>query len=606
MSKHPIRNFFGLIVLYTAIILGIFLLQFRSESVFSTSFGQLRLQLAETQNEKQEKLLKNQFQLSFQGLIISADNSNPVRVIYKDGTQTDAILSNWQKTSDLGCTLEFSDQLMLSVSVSDATQDATFLISAQLPDGAESVSIPYKPAGGYLVTEQNERRTIISSKNAHYRATAADISSDRLYLTPKNQNISYNVFDPSSIFEFGSVHGIAKATKESYNQTIQQFKTNFTQLFSRSITDSLAEQTVVAYIAAMAENKAYASAINQIPASIKTSSRRTYLSAPFFNSLVAMNNSLVMYIDNHKNMINYALTQKSFDIFNLSNLAELLCITDSNIAKQLLSMPASFDSFEPTPSQAAGIINTYTKLQTIDKGLAQLLVPVLEVCLNSIATACSIDGENLIISVNENPLTTSEMVFIGTALIKYGHFTDNLDYSATGYFAVNSAIADNISLHSDLRAMGELYPVLVPDNKFYPHIEIIATSANSGTGKTLWAWTSAQKITSSRDTIGNLTLSIVFPQDWTQYIIFNGIDSFRRIDIYDMAFRTDPRFETYESSGYVFHSNTGTLFLKSLHHATTENVKLYYTIPAPTSEATEATESEDEVADSVDETTETE
>ena len=43
-----------------------------------------------------------------------------------------------------------------------------------------------------------------------------------------------------------------------------------------------------------------------------------------------------------------------------------------------------------------------------------------------------------------------------------------------------------------------------------------------------------------------------------------------------MAFRTDPRFETYNSSGYVYKKTTETLLLKSRHKTQYEKVRLVY------------------------------
>ena len=51
-----------------------------------------------------------------------------------------------------------------------------------------------------------------------------------------------------------------------------------------------------------------------------------------------------------------------------------------------------------------------------------------------------------------------------------------------------------------------------------------------------------------------------------------------------MAFRTDPRFETYNSSGYIFKKSTDTLLLKSRHKKRFETVKLIYNTPAPAAE----------------------
>ena len=68
----------------------------------------------------------------------------------------------------------------------------------------------------------------------------------------------------------------------------------------------------------------------------------------------------------------------------------------------------------------------------------------------------------------------------------------------------------------------------------------------------------------------------------THYIIIKGVTPFNSIYIYDMAFRTDPRFESYNSSGYVYKKNTSTLLLKSRHKSEFETVRLVYRQPVVT------------------------
>ena len=48
-----------------------------------------------------------------------------------------------------------------------------------------------------------------------------------------------------------------------------------------------------------------------------------------------------------------------------------------------------------------------------------------------------------------------------------------------------------------------------------------------------------------------------------------------------MAFRTDPRFETYNSSGYVYKKSSETLLLKSRHKSQVEKVRLVYLAAKP-------------------------
>jgi len=59
-------------------------------------------------------------------------------------------------------------------------------------------------------------------------------------------------------------------------------------------------------------------------------------------------------------------------------------------------------------------------------------------------------------------------------------------------------------------------------------------------------------------------------------MIINGIKPFKSIEIYGLKFRTDPRFEWYNSSGYAFDASSNTLFLKYRQKSNTERVRLFY------------------------------
>ena len=260
-----------------------------------------------------------------------------------------------------------------------------------------------------------------------------------------------------------------------------------------------------------------------------------------------------------------------------------------DVVRELLAMPANSPSFNPTIAQAAGIINTYTRLHSLDAVLAQTLQPVLESCLATISAACSIENNVIRLEENEASLPILDSISVGMALVTYGQLTGNIDYKATGNLIVNSYITPEVS--SNLYIMTELYPIVVPNNPYYPHIQIIANTAKTGNDKPVWAWTIARDIGYVKNSSGDVTLTIDFPQGEINHSIINGIKPFRRIDIYDIAFRTDPKFESYNSSGYVYNAETQTMFLKSLHKVQRETVKLYYSAAnTTTSQPTAQTE----------------
>lgn len=600
MSKHPIRKFIGLSVLYSLIILGIFLLQFRSETAVSQSFGGLRLQLVETQSESQQKKLKNTFQSTFKGLNLFADDQNPALMTKTDGTTQEIKLQSWQQLDESNFILNFDQDIALQFSVRGEGANDFLSLEAQLPEDIASIALSYKPTSGYLVTDQTARSVIISSKNQQYEISAAEITPVHLVLSDKEQLATYSIFDPLHAFEFSMTSSMPLSAETTFAETISKFKGDFIQLASQSLTETSTEQLIVAYIAAMAENRQYKEAINKIPSSLKTGSRRTYLSAPYFNTLVSMNTSLVRHMENRASMITYAIEQRSLDIFTIQDLAEILCTMEGKDAVgKLLEMPARMTDFNPTIAQAAGIINTYTRLNSLNKNLAQMLQPVLESCLVAISEACSIENNIIRLEENEASLPILDSISVGMALVTYGQLTGNTDYKATGNLIVNSYITPEVS--SNLYIMTELYPIVVPNNPYYPHIDIIANAANSGNNKPIWAWTIARDIGFTKNSSGDVTLTIDFPQGETNHSIINGVKPFRRIDIYDIAFRTDPKFESYNSSGYVYNAETQTMFLKSLHKVQRETIKLYYSAESTT--ASQPAPQEEPVAETVAEET---
>jgi len=116
-----------------------------------------------------------------------------------------------------------------------------------------------------------------------------------------------------------------------------------------------------------------------------------------------------------------------------------------------------------------------------------------------------------------------------------------------------------------------VYPALVAGNSWYPHALSLAEQAGPG----VWAWTSAESVKITRQSENVMKITTRFPQGETHYMVLRGIKPFYRISIYGLDFRTDPRFESYNSSGYVYNEQTGTLYLKMRHKAEYEDVIIY-------------------------------
>lgn len=578
MFKHPFRKAFFLTFLYGFIIIGIFVLQFRSESVIFENAGLLRVSVAQTQDEDGNLNLKNTVTATFKGISFTADDVHPALLLNsKTQEQLPLTLLSWEQPNAQSFKFNFTEDTSLTFSVSDTTPRASLSVTATLPKNSDSLSIYYKPVSGYSVTEQSRSKQLFSSKDISYTMSANQIQDTRIILTKNAATAMYTRLDPTKAFAFTSIPTDSQtATAAAYETTIKNFRASIVSKSNTAFADASAipENAVAAYVAELASQAQYQQAIATVPDSFKNGSRRTYFTAPYFNTLVAMNPSLVMANENFDSMIENALERQSTEVFSAENLADYLLRNEKQEkVQQLTELPASLENYQPTLTQATAILQVYLSLKKSDSPLAKPLETVLQSCLEVITDSCelSVSDDTLILQNRDFPATFTQTVETGAALIHYGKAFSSPEYCAGGYMLINTAFAKNPDI--ELRTLAEIYPILIKNNANYPHSLVLDKTGE----ETVWAWTCATNITykeNENSTEAEITVS--FRQGDSHYIILNGIKPFTGIEIYGLSFHTDPRFETYNSSGYVYNAKTHTLFLKSRHKVANEKIRLYF------------------------------
>jgi len=241
--------------------------------------------------------------------------------------------------------------------------------------------------------------------------------------------------------------------------------------------------------------------------------------------------------------------------------------SDSEAVKYL-SLLTQEGTAEPTLLQASGIIKLYADLYPVSKTKADILQVPAQKSLSIIEKACSVKDDIFSTMINDEEISPLDYVKIGDALVRYGEIIINPEISSVGRLMFNTGVSKIDA--TDIESFASIYPLAARNNNFYPHLVILQETENAP----IWAWTAAQSITMNT-TDQNSTIILDFPQGDSHYVIINGVTPFKAIEIYGLSFRTDYRFETYNSSGYVYDSKTNTLFLKYRHKAGTEIVTLY-------------------------------
>ncbi|MGI5172878.1 hypothetical protein H0R92_04660 [Treponema sp. OMZ 840] len=574
MAHNPVRKFIGLAFLYGIIIFGIFMLQFRNELSVSKSFGGIQLRLSYIRAKKTPQAdtelsqsLKNGFYVSDKGIVFFAGESNPLILHTSDKKQIPLVLQNWEEKDKTSFVLSFSENVSL---LFDGSSEQLAL-SAQLPKKAVSLTIPYKTTESYSVTDINQTRALIKSKAESRLLQAQLITNEYVRLSASSPAARIGIYEEKASFSFASIASFEKAQAETLKKLTEQARDKLFESFPSVNQENMSEKLVSAYVAESAARGVYHNGVNSVPPAFTDSTKRTYFSAPYFNKLIKMNQTLVMEQENISYRIQYSLEKNNLDVFELDHLPLVLLQRPPEETSPLLALPAALPDFSPTPAQAAGILDVYTTLYKVNPVSAALLSPVLKQCADFLEQSCVLsDSGSLYAEDKGNRINSILSARAAKALQEYGTMIADKNTKAGGIMLLASVLENLSSL--DLRTLAEIYPYIAGDNTFYPHIDVIGFENN----RPIWAWTVASKIDYTKDENDTIVFKTAFPVDETHYMILNGIDPFVSIEIYGLQYRTDPRFETYNSSGYVYDAKTKTLFLKYRQKTPVETVRLFY------------------------------
>lgn len=590
---RSLRKLIGLAILYAIIIVGIFLIQFRSDLLIRKNFHGIKVTLSQTENNDYSSSLKNYFQISYDGITFSADDDAPV-TFSEDGTERPVKLISYEE-QESSFTLEFEDEVKLIFALENEGQENSALtISAKMPESARSVTLNFSPNAGYSMTERKERSAIFADKTKEFSLKASALLDTAIAFQSGDPFARYEHLVEQNKFSLDDIEEHELASQSVYKENLAKLTNSIIHDFldlsqhTANFATTVSEQTVISFLAAMTEAGRHNEAINAIPKNFTESARHTYHSTPFLGGMATTLPTLTTQVANFNTQIAQAVRNHTLDVFTIENIAQYMYTQGNrgNIAS-LVRMPASMTNFEPTISQAAGIIRAHAYFREQNSSMAQPLEPVLDLCAKKIMEACSLEAEKIVLAENASRLSTVEMMAVADALISYGTEKKLSHEQHFGYFIANSCLSNENNLH----ILAEIYPILIHTNKYYPHFELLRTLETGN----IWAYTVSPKIGFRRE--GNITISfdMEFPVGLSHYTFISGIAPFRRIQIYNMDFRSDARFETYNSSGYIYRNDLQILLLKSRHREQHEILRLFYG-NAPERPATEAAPSPEQNA----------
>jgi hypothetical protein len=407
-------------------------------------------------------------------------------------------------------------------------------------------------------------------------------SAPRVKTKPASSKPASNQFDPAAFT-------LAQARNaHAFNEALGQWRDQAFSYWNRGIPAQADEETVIAYCGESLRRDSYKSTLAAIPSAFLESSRRSYESSVYLGGMASALRSFTRAENEKISRILHTINEKSPDFLLQDHVFKSLFVRGHvNIAEDGLEVIRSIESANLDPAIFPGIFEGYMDIRQCqphgENPFERLIDPVCRAFSGSLRK----DAENdLVFAFKENVADSEYNLRLGKALFAWAEATGKGSWANLGRSLILSVLSmrDNtgsvpaavqISESGKIQegAGGRISAAKIYRNtgpgEYYPQATEI-----SGAGG-LWAWTIATQI-SARQRGDVLEISVHFPVGETHHMMIRGVRPFTKIQLYDMDYRTDPEFEQYDSSGWVYSAQEQILVLKMKHRSSVEYIRIYY------------------------------
>lgn len=592
----------ALTISYILIIFGIFVIQFTIGKTFYYTIGAMSVSGRDDVDETGNRTPLLPLHIVANGLDFYITDQTPITAKTSNNEELSLKVLEYKKTEDSFSVICSNDVLIDFTSYLSETVE-TVRISVSMPSEIETIYFPWKLTQSARLERQDEQIFLRYGKDRFifrggYGFGNSDDTSElpHLILSSSKKTAFYETYIQSESLDFDSIRRIPIASDEEYTKTKQLFRERALDYFSSVISSrNYNEELLTAYMAEKAFNGEYAKALVFAPSSLLPKEKRSYISTTFYGNLVQNDNSLAAYQRKFLSGIESGIARAEISVFDREALIPFLINNSrANLISALEKIASNAKQEDLNSFLAAGLLEAamdyafyFPNKQNLFMENSEQYETVLKDSLISIDTG-------LYISSDKKTIDTEKTLRTASVLIRYGSsYPDKGTWKAVGqalYSSIFSLGGNSSSLPASFDIQGDkakklglmandaliihaekLYSIAVKDNPYYPHEESLALKAEPG----IWAWTSARDINVLKNDAKIFSFRISAKAGDTHYMIIRGIRPFYRIQIHEIDFRTDPRFEMYNSSGYVYDERTRTLLLKMKHKKDDEDIVLF-------------------------------
>jgi hypothetical protein len=609
VKKPILPRIAGLFVVYAGVFIVLVIIQFASHRSFTLRVGDLvvsgnysvRKAGVEVFPDNDERLLEGDAGILYGGmefLLTDGGGNNSLGILTGDGDR-EQVRPVSMIVSDRSALFRLSGGAEISFSSQHNGGAPELQIRVDLPEGCQGLELPYRLLRSSRIrrSADGESHVIAGGTSYRFNGSTVDYARRLVILDLQEPAAFYGAVPEAEVIDPARFVLSEARDKRRYDEALNRWRERSFSLWALSAGGNPDEETIMAYLAESVPRGSYQSAVAAIPPDVSGGTQRSFMSSAYLGRMDQGLRSNLVYERENFSRLSGLIAEGSADFLKDIHVIEFLAVRghgsliDSGIVNSIKSVDPDMDL---DPDLIPGILEGYMdwlfyrpNTDNPFEGLADQACVFL-----SEKIVAGYGGERILV-FDRGQADLEFNSRLGAALTAYGESTGQELWAGIGRSLVLSVLAfvdetGTAPLTLSLSADGGIEPDAALNSarggalgsaRIYRLLRLGDYSARALSlgANGVWTWTAASTATANFNQENNmLDISVAFPRGETHYMLIRGIQSFTQIQLYNIPYRTDPRFESYDSSGWAYSPSEQTLMVKMKHQLPTEHIQIYY------------------------------
>jgi hypothetical protein len=611
MRKPVFPRIMGLLALYAGVFFVLVSIQFTKQGNFTQRIGRVMVS-GQYRSGETEDIPENSGAIPLEGgasvffggleFRLNAGGGDDFVLINKSGTPYQAE-PEWLITAGDSAIFRLPGGTELSFTTRYAGADAELRISGSFAEDAAGADIPLRVLRSSRIRENGDGKFSVVAGGVSYTFSSPDERAAGKFISLRagGAPVVYRAAPEKKTFAPEDFILSPAASPRSYNDHISRWRDQNFSLWNQIVPGQNDENMIIAYIGEAVRRGAYRTAVLAAPPGFLEGSRRTYESSVYLGGMSGALRSFTVLEREKISRLSRQINEKSPDFLREPQVFEYFALRayDSFI-NDGMEIIRSLDPAGLGPDLAPGVFEGWLDLKKYRAGGDNPFDRLIDQACYMVSTGIRRVDEirwsqgaadvpatgNWVFAFQENRADVEFNLRLGKALWRWAENSGRGDWAALGRSLIVSvlSLADGagtvprsllVSAAGEVReepaariSSARLYRILIP-GEYYPRPAPIGSGVNS-----LWAWTAASALSAVQEN-DILDISVSFAPGETHYMMIRGVRPFSKIQIYDIDYRTDPEFERYDSSGWIYSAQEQILVLKMKHRAAVEHIRIF-------------------------------